>query len=904
MKSKNYKIVLYIIFTFSGMAALIYEVVWARQLTLIFGTTVFAISTVLGVFMAGLAIGSLLFGRIIDKSKSKNSIKIYGYLEGAIGLYVLFTPFIFRLIGQAQIYLARYFSIDFFGFSIIRFILTFLALIIPTVLIGGTFPIMVKIFVRLKEEIGRGAGQLYALNTFGGVLGVILVGFFLILLLGVHSTVYLAAGINLIIAVIFFSLVRKIDLASISESQSEEEGEDNTTAQSEDKKIILAVLTGFSFAGFASLGLEVIWTRVLVMILGSSVYAFSIILATFLLGIALGSAIISRFVDRFRNLVYWFVAIDFLIGILVIIFSPLFGYLPFLFLKIYRVTGGNFFNLQFFEFLLIALIIILPTLLMGAAFPIVAKICTQKIEKAGSSIGNKYFLNTLGGVLGSLITGFIFITLFGLQTSILILAGIYLVISGIVFVFLKAPKKLTKILVSMCIIGIICSLTLLSKWNIDILNSGVYIYASTYLENNFSSLGENKTLYYKEGLSATVKVEKGKDNNLTLRVGGKADAGTTLDMDTQLISGHLPMLLHPDPKKVLVIGLGSGITLGAVEQYKGLERVDLVEIEPAIIEAAAYFSEYNNNALDDQKLNVIIGDGRNYTLINDKKYDVITAEPSNPWVSGNANLFTKEQFEIYKTRLKDGGIMFQWAHVYGLSINEIKTIVATFQEVFPHTVIWQDYEGLDLFMIGTEEPLKIDIYKFEEKFLEENIRTDLARAKTNDPLILLNYFILDEQGTRDFTKNAELHTDNYPVLEFKAVKGLYLDQNETSSINRKELENYRSDIYAILSDIKDEDVRKKIDDFNQSRKHVMRAEIYLSQGEGVEKWIQEYEKALSLTPDNASIKQRLAKLYVNLSYTYYVENMPKQAESYLIKAAELDPEQLIGTVLIPIESEE
>jgi len=881
-------------FCLSGMAALVYEVVWMRQLTLIFGTTVYAISTVLAVFMAGLALGSLILGRIADRSK--NPLRLYAFLQGGIGIYVLFIPLIFNSINDLQIHLARNFAHDFSGFSFIRFGLCFLVLLIPTTLMGGTLPVIVRFFVWRKEELGGYIGRLYSLNTLGGVFGSFLAGFALILLLGVRGTIYLAATINLLIATVMFLLSQMMVLQPVVIIPSQNAPSCQEKSPTPDRsRIAWLVLVLFGFSGFAALSLEASWSRVLTMILGSSVYAFSIILATFLLGIALGSWIISKSIDRPKNLLAWFTAIEIALGISVILLTPLFGYLPYLFLKVFEISGGSFWSLQFMEFLLTAVVMLIPTTLMGAAFPIVSKICTGELESVGRSVGNVYFANTLGAIFGPLATGFLFIPSFGLRRSIFIAAFIYLAIAGILLIVGPFKRLRVKILALSLLVIIVPVSFFLPAWDKDILNCGVYVHAKEYLQNDPNDLlgviRGQLSHFYKEGLSATVAVRETKAGHLALLIDGKADAGTQNDMHTQVISGHLPMLLHEDPQQVLVVGLGSGVTLGAVQQHEELKEVDMIEIEPAVAEAAAYFSQYNHNALSDPRLNLVIADARNYVLMTRKKYDVITAEPSNPWMTGNANLFTREQFELYKKRLKPGGIMFQWLHVYKLRPQEVKIIVATFEEVFPHAVLWQGAFGRNLFLVGTEQPLKVDFAAFGEKMARAKVKQDLARVYLDDPFLLLSFSLLNEEAVRNFSQGAPIHTDNHPILEFQAPKGIFLPSSMTVSATLKALEQSRSNVFTIIEEIEDAALAEKITLYASSRAHIMLGEILLSRDEPLKKVVAEYRKALSLAPDIALVRNRLAEFLFTGGTMHSGQKLYQEAEDLYRQAITHDHQQ-------------
>ena len=631
---------------------------------------------------------------------------------------------------------------------------------------------------------------------------------------------------------------------------------------------------------------------VLALVLGSSVYAFSTILTTFLSGIALGSWLISKFIDRLKNLLAWFAAIEIALGISVILLTPLFGHLPFLFLRVFRMTGGSFWSLQLMEFLLAALMMILPAILMGAAFPIAARICTPEIQRLGRSVGNVYFSNTLGAIFGPLATGFVFIPLFGVQGGIFVAALIYLAVGGLIVIFGPFKRGRARIYTLSLLIVVVALSLFLPDWNENILNSGVYVYARQYLQKDLTlSTEAGGRVFYKEGASATVEVRRTREGHLTLSINGKADASTQNDMNTQLMSGHLPMLLHEDPQQVLVVGLGSGVTLGAVQQHQELREVDMVEIEPAVAEAAAYFSQYNHNALSDPRLNLIIEDGRNYVLMTGKKYDVITAEPSNPWTSGNANLFTKEQFELYKKRLKSGGIVFQWLHTYRLRPEDVKTIVATFERVFPHAVLWQGAFSRDLFLIGTEQPLAIDFASFSKKMARAKIKRDLAHVYLDDPFLVLSFLLLNEQAVRNFSQGAPIHTDNHPILEFQAPKGVLLPPGMTLSATLTALEQWRSDVFTILEDIEDEALKERMALYARSRTHSIQGEISLARGEPLNAVIAEYQKALSLVPDIVLVKKCLAEFLFRAGEIVSGQKLHQKAEDLYRQAIDHDPKR-------------
>ncbi|MFC1978886.1 fused MFS/spermidine synthase [Chloroflexota bacterium] len=843
-------------FFFAGMASLMDQVLWMRQLGLIFGTTMEAVSTVLAVFMAGLALGSYLFGKMADKTKSP--LRLYAVLQMGIGAYVMLTPLIFMGLNSAQVSIYASLPVGSAGVTVLRVLLAFLVLIVPTTLMGGTLPVIAKYFVRRQDELGGGIGNLYFINTLGAVLGAFLAGFLLIPYIGVLASTILAASIDFSVGVIFF-LLQRYKLKHVEEPEREqvaaetpiqlnkkqqkrlereERKRERLRSPSYSRAVKWVVFAGFAFGGLASLSLEVSWTRVLSMVLGSSVYAFSLMLTAFLLGIALGSAIASKFVDRLRHLWVHFFIVMGLIGVAVLVLNPLLGELPLLFVRVFSNVQQNFWLLQFVQFMLLLLIMLVPTLLMGAAFPIAAKIYADDMEHMGGSVGRLYAGNTLGSMAGPLLTGFIIIPLIGMQWSISLVSIIYTVIAGAVFIIgfgprlrwpnmapfwafvlanarpkcllkgiVKSPMALWWVLLNpirfavavgrgvarisvglaaITVLGVLLAsilIPVLGSWDRRMLNSGVFLYSNNYYQGAGSIIdrvrGSDQLVFYDEGLMATVAVYDRIDGDRALTIDGKTDATSFGDLPTELISGHLPMLLHDNPEEVLLIGLGSGITLGGVELYPSLIEVEAVELEGAVIEAAkTYFSQANNDALIHPKLNLIQADARNYVLAQtrtDKKYDVITAEPSNPWMAGNSNLFTREQFELYKQVLDDDGVICQWIHYYSMSIDDLKTVFSTFTDVFPDATLWRTKS--DLLLIGTKSEQVIDFAALNERVQQEDVEADLKRMDIDDVYDVLGRFVMGPTALAEFSEGAALHTDNHPILQFSAPKNLYIDTN-------------------------------------------------------------------------------------------------------------------------------
>jgi len=627
----------------------------------------------------------------------------------------------------------------------------------------------------------------------------------------------------------------------------------------------------YAISGFAALSLEVVWTKLLAMVLGSSTYAFSIMLITFLLGIAGGSAIAARLVDKKKNVLAFFVATQILIGVFVILSIPLFNGLPSLFFGLLRKYNQSFWGMQLMQFFVSSLVMLVPTLLMGAAFPMAVKI--YKSAKVGARVGDVYAANTIGGVFGSLMAGFLMIPLIGMQKSILISAILY---------FLVAVIASRKLKITFFGLALMVLLGFFFKLDKSVLTSGVFFHGDTYLKEQIPG----EIIFYKEGQLGTIAVRRYPDGELILQTNGKVESSTHGDLDTQLLSGHLPLLFRPDAKNALVIGLGGAFSLGAVEQHQGLAEIDAIEIEPAVIEAAYLFSEFNNNALEDSRLNLIIADARNYLLASDKKYDVIASEPSNPWIKGMGNLFTKEFFELAKSRLKPGGIMGSWIHLYSMNESDLKITLRTFQEVFPHTAVFINLSSTDLLLIGSEQELVLDYGQLVEKFEEENVRNSFSRVYIKDAATLMGYFLMDETAVGEFSKGAPLHTDNHPILEFSAPKSLYLN---TIPTNLLALREFQSSPFSALT-VEDSAAEDKIEGYFGFRQAILGAEMYYFQGK-FDKSVASFEKALFYDPDNERLKERLVETYNILGRTYINLGNREDAKEVLKKSLDINPIQ-------------
>ncbi len=770
------------LFFISGALGLIYEVVWLRVLILVFGSTHFAVSTVLTAFMAGLAIGAYMLGRQIDRRW--NPLVVYGVFEIAIGLYALAIPAIFSLLEPVGRWLWREFSPEFYTFSVLRFVFVGAVLVVPTSLMGGTLPALSRFVTRRRERIGLSVGSLYGVNTFGAVAGTACTGFLLVPRLGVARTIAVAAALNVVVGMVALGLAWRRRSGERVEGTRAERAKEAAAAGAPrlpgQVKLLLGV---FALSGFLAMVYEIAWTRVLVLIIGSSVYAFTIMLTTFLVGLAVGAVGMSWLADRVgaRRGTEGVAAIMAATGVTAFATLTLFQELPYWFTVAFNridladPTGTGRTLLFGVEFGLAALVMLPPTLFLGGMFPLVVRVCGQTLELVGRSVGTAYASNTVGTIFGSALGGFVVVPLLGIQGSVVAAAMVNLVLAAAVLVARPGGAGRWRAVVAAgCVAAAAGVWFVRPSWNVLLMNSGLYQYAPAVKElsreelRQEGTLGRDEILFYEEGVTATVLVARNKESgDLSLSVDGKVDASSHGDLGTQLLSGHLPMLFARDPKDVLVIGYASGITVGAVTRYP-IESLTAVEIEAAVIEASKAFSEHNHDPLSDPRVEIVTADGRNFLLATGERYDVITSEPSQPWRTIAANLFTKEYYEAARRRLKPGGVFCAWLQLYSLPPDLLRTMVRTFASVYPHVSVFMPISFYDLLLLGSEEPLAADLERIRLRLARKEVRDDLARLELGSAMDLLTYHLLDDAGARAFAGEGRFNTDDNAVVEFQA----------------------------------------------------------------------------------------------------------------------------------------
>lgn len=779
-------------FLLSGASGLIYEVVWTRDLALVFGTTSFAVSTVLTAFMAGLGLGSWLFGRWADRLAKP--LLLYGVLELGIGVSALLVPVLLAVATPLYQTLWEAYQPAFWTFSLLRLLLAFAVLLIPTTLMGGTLPALAKFYTRTQTSAGLDLGTLYGVNTLGAVLGAGAAGFWLLPAVGMRQTTWLAVLLNLTVGgfAVAMAVGERAPMKPGGRAKWPRARLPKAGVGLPPPADVLGVLAVFGLSGFAALVYEVAWTRLLTLILGSSTYSFTTMLVTFLVGLAVGSCMAARAVDRLPQLPLALAGCQLGIGVATYLGQQFFGELPAVYLGLFRQLSAAPDLLLASQFLVAALVMLVPTLLMGAVFPLVLKLATESLAMVGRRVGGAYAVNTLGTVAGAFAGGFILLPTLGIQGTVTLAIAINLAL-GLLLLALARRTKPLLLGAGVAAFVVMNTLTSPTMWNPLVMASGVYQEAPRLLRLYPSAsealsrlTSQFRLLFYREGVGATVTVVERPSleypRHLTLAVDGKVDASTAADMSTQALSGHLPLLLTERADDVLVIGLASGVTVGAALQHP-VRAVTVVEIEPAVVEASRFFDAFSHRALEDPRVRLLVDDGRNYLLATRDTFDIIISEPSNPWMSGPAKLFTREFFELGKAHLRPGGIFALWLQLYGLEPPHLKALIRTFQAVFPAVLLFQTGEG-DVVLLGAAERLTLDYGRLTQRMAEPAVARDLARIGIDEPLDLLSTLRLGSEELAGYAGSGPLNTDDNGLIEFAAPRSLHRD---TIGINLQEL---------------------------------------------------------------------------------------------------------------------
>lgn len=780
--------ILYLLFFVTGVSGLIYQVVWVRMFGLIFGNTIYASSTVLAAFMGGLALGSYLAGRYIEKRS--DGLKIYSLMELFIGIFGALMPLIIKGISSGYVLLYHNFHPSFSVLTVIRFVISFIILIIPTTFMGATLPVLSKHITDSKKDNKGIIGKLYGINTLGSVVGCFSSGFVLIGNAGLTATSFFAAALNAVVALTAYYLFKNYSkLAGKHESASKEKGKGkqkipvpqqvvDTENASASPHMGYVMLVTYALSGFAALALEVAWTRAMVWVMGMDSYAFASMLSVILIGIAFGSLIFSLFMGKVRKDTRLLYILQFLTGAFIIVsiyaIQNAYGIKTGIenmvnesqvLYAVCKAFGAYTITTIFIS----SVILLIPSILMGISFPMFANIYIRISGNVGRGIGNIYSANTLGGILGSVSMGFFIIPAIGLLPSIALMAGIYFVNALAIYVSFTKDIANRRIIKSVVLVGL--SIVLVLTTNLNFMN-----FLNKTLKSN-ELRADEKLIYFKEHATGGVLVKESNYYGREMLIDGVQVASTgDFDLHSHLYPAHLMSLLKKDPEDVLVVAFGCGGTSGSVLKYDEVKNLDVVEICDGVVEPAKkYFSEMNSNVFQNPRLNLIIQDGKNYVHMTDKKYDIIYSGPIHPQSNqGSAALYTKDYFEECKQKLKKGGFQCLWLPLHMSSPEDFKTIVKSFLDVYPHVTLWDlpqtETSAAHPHLIGSEEEIYPDYQLVSEKLKKPGILDDIKRLNDTSftkPYEFLSQFMMEEGALRKWVEGINKdNTDDLPVVEY------------------------------------------------------------------------------------------------------------------------------------------
>lgn len=758
------------LFFVSGATSLVYQTVWQRELHLLLGTSSAALATVLAAFMGGLGLGGIVGARWAPP----RPLAAYGRLEALIGLYALAFPTLVDLAEPAYLAVVRGPLLPAAG--PLQALLAGALLLPPTVAMGATLPLLVRVAV---DRIGTAADRvsaLYAANTAGAVVGTAVAGLALLPTLGLATTTAIAAAGNGLVAALAFGLDPWLPPLVPRDDLEADDRPDQAPAK--------AALAAIALGGAAALASEVLWTRMVGLLLGGTTYAFTAMLLAVLVGIAIGARFAGPFADDALRYGGTHRVLLGLAGVEAAVAAACFGltflwtYLPYGMVALYDLLGGEEAPAAMFlaSFAMCTVLLVGPAALMGAAFPYAVRAVAGDRPDAGGPVGRVYAWNTLGGVVGAVLAGFVGIPLLGLRGLAGAAAAVSLVAAAICVA--RPRPALAAALVGLAAVPLVVR----APWDPLWMSGGLYQYVGWFHDHTPAGLRkftthEQELLFEAEGRSTVVTVGRNTDTgNLWLANNGKVDASSTGDLPTQVLCALVGAQFVERPERVAVVGLASGITAGAATLLPGLGRLEVVELEPAMVDAARFFDGFNHGVLDHPRVTLVWNDGRNHLLrAPPGTYDLVISEPSNPYLSGVANLFTKEFWEMGQSRLVPGGVWAQWVQMYGMGPDELRGLLRTFAEVYPHVAVYDVLAGADLVLVGSDRPLEPTPARAAAFLADEAVAGELAKVGVRFPLDLVALHAMDRDQTLAFAGRAPLVTDDDMRVEYAAPLWLHTD---------------------------------------------------------------------------------------------------------------------------------
>jgi spermidine synthase len=753
-----------LIYFASGACSLIDEVVWVRLLKLTLGNTVYATSIVVSVFMGGLALGALIMSRYSDRITRR--LRLYALLETLVTISALSLPWALKLADNVYVWFYRAYHPTHPQLLIVQVIISAVILLIPTMLMGSTLPLLGRFVTALEKQAGHLVGKLYALNTLGAALGCFLAGFILVRSLGVMGALYTAAGLNLLVAFggWFLSHFSGVE----AEQQAEAAAPQVTKALAKKKTPagFYLLILAFFMSGLISIGYELLWMRSIVHLLGGFTYVFSAVLTVYLLGNVIGAGIGSRLVGRLKRPAVGFSITLLLLGLCGIFYLPLLivwtsKVLPSVNQAVKAISSWVVVSPYIIKPLVHgAFLFLVPTIIMGIGFPIALQAWANHMHEVGRSTGMAYGANTIGAVIGGIVTGFVFIPLLGVQISISILGLVGVWIAGCMYLSFARDSRVTGRFVVLGLAAVLTVLTVKTPSNLF----NVVVDISPVIPDNYELVS------VKEDVTTTVSLHRDQDGALHLHSSGQSIAGDNyIERGDQKMLGHLGVLLNRNAKKVLSVGFGSGETTACLAQHK-LQRVDCVEIAPEVVDVSLeFFRHINLGDRLNEEINLIYMDAKNYIHLTESTYDVIINDSIHPRdFAENSSLYTKEYFESAREHLNENGMIISWLPTYDMPASVFSSIIGTLMDVFPHITAWYltTHKAPLLLIAGSQSQQYFSPKHMEKVMMDQRVMNGLSAINIRNSMDVLSCYIGDENDLRKSIKAFSVNSDYSPFVEF------------------------------------------------------------------------------------------------------------------------------------------
>ena len=755
---------LLVLFFLSGITGLIYQIAWVRQSVFTFGVSVYAYSAVIGAYMIGLALGSYVMGRRIDAHA--RPLRTYAVLEVGIAALAALSPFLLAGLHGTYPGLSQALPAGGFWLTFTRLVLSLAVLTPATFLIGATLPVMSRVYATHGGRVGSDVGRLYLVNTAGAALGCVLTGLVLLRYLGARETIFLGAGLNLLVAAGALALPRLTRQGVAThdatpadatpagtpgggpepggaEPQAPEPGTLEAARPHSETELPISgralryVAAAYGVSGFIALGYEVVWARILYIHTSHAAYSFAIMLTVFLTGLALGSAGGSWMLRRRRAALRHFGMLQLAVGLLAVLILHVFARLPSLHLQ--DRLGGYTVP---YEFLIAFITVLPPTLLLGAMFPIVGSLYTrERTEHVGLRIGRVNALNTVGAIVGSIGAGFVLVPLLGLRNTSVAFAVLSLAIGTGAMLLDGGATRMRRAMPAAAAVVLAVAVAFLP--------TGFYL--GSYYEET------ERLIFYKEGVETTVAVLEVPEDDFKISfVNGRDEVPTDrASMAAFRLLGHLPPLIRPGARNALVLSFGNGIATGTLDTHQ-IPVIDAVDLSPEMIEAAAVYSEENYNVLDSERLRLHVEDGRNFLLRTEDRYDIISVDATHPANASSWALFTSEFYQLVERHLAEDGVFMQWIPLHGVRESDYRDILRTVWDVFPEMVVWST-GSTHSYVVATREPMSAPVMQsiFARAAANPTVVRDLGPPET-----ISGYVAMAGPDLRRYIRPGPVITDN------------------------------------------------------------------------------------------------------------------------------------------------